>query len=163
MLITLKNKETLIVGDFTMKCCIGLNGTRKKKEEGDNYTPSGIFSLGKLYYRSDRVKKPNTKISTNIIRKNMGWCDDNSSKFYNKEIKINKKINHEKLYRKDKSYDYLIVINYNTKNIKKNIGSVIFLHLTKNYRKTAGCIAVKEKDFIIILKLINKSSKIKIY
>lgn len=163
MLITLKNKETLIMGDFIFKCSIGLNGTRKKKKEGDKCTPSGIFSLGKLYYRSDRVKRPNTKIATTIIKKEMGWCNDISSKFYNKEIKINEKINHEKLYRKDKSYDYLILINYNTKNIKKGIGSAIFLHLTKTYRKTAGCIAVKEKDFNIILKLLNKRSKIKIY
>ena len=93
----------------------------------------------------------------------MGWCDDVKSQFYNKEIKINKEIKHEKLFKKDNAYDYLIIINYNTNNIKYGRGSAIFLHLTKNYQKTAGCIAVKEKDLLIILKLITKNSKIKIY
>ena len=46
--------------------------------------------------------------------------------------------------------------------IIKNRGSAIFLHLTKNYRPTAGCIALKKKDFLILIKLINKKTKIKI-
>jgi len=150
------------LGDFTFKCSIGTNGIKTKKKEGDKCTPRGIFSLGKLYYRPDRVEKPKTKISTISIKKDMAWCDDTASHFYNTQIKVNKKIKHEKLFRKDNSYDYLIVINYNTKSIKKKEGSAIFLHLTKTYKKTAGCIAVKQKDLLIILKLISKKSKIKI-
>ena len=92
----------------------------------------------------------------------MGWCDDVNSKSYNKEIITNKKIKHEKLFRKDNSYDCLVVINYNTKNIKPGKGSAIFLHLTKNYKKTAGCISVKKNDFFVILNLINRKIKIKI-
>ena len=89
MLLNLKNKETLVIDDFIFKCSVGKNGTKIRKTEGDKATPKGKFSLGKLYYRADRVKKPTTKISTKIIKKNMGWCDDVTSKFYNKEIKIN--------------------------------------------------------------------------
>ena len=92
----------------------------------------------------------------------MSWCDDSKSKFYNKEIKVNKKISHEKMYRMDRSYDYLIVINYNTKKIIPFKGSAIFIHLTKNYKKTEGCIALKTKDMLILLKLINKKTIIKI-
>ena len=92
----------------------------------------------------------------------MGWCDDVNSKFYNKEIKTNKKVKHEKLFRKDNSYDCLVVINFNTKNIERGKGSAIFLHLTKNYKKTNGCIAVKKNDLFVILNLINKKTKIKI-
>ena len=163
MLIKLKNKDTLKLDDYILKCSIGKNGIKSKKKEGDKCTPKGVFSLGKLYYRADKVKKPTTKISTKIIKKNMGWCDDVTSKFYNKEMKINKNIKHEKLYRNDHVYDYLIVINYNTKKIKLGKGSAIFLHLTKNYKKTQGCIAVKKKDFLIILNLITKNNRIKIY
>ena len=162
MLIKLKNKDTLRLDDYILKCSIGKNGISSRKKEGDKCTPRGIFKLGKLYYRADRVKKPTTKISTKIIKKNMGWCDDATSKFYNREIKINKKVKHEKLYRDDNVYDYLIVIKYNTKNTKLGKGSAIFLHLTKNYKKTEGCIAVKEKDFLIILNLITANTKIKI-
>ncbi len=92
----------------------------------------------------------------------MGWCNDPNNKFYNKEIKINKSISAEKLYRKDYKYNYLIVINYNTKKTIPYKGSAIFIHLTNNYNPTAGCIALKKKDLLILLKLINKKTKIKI-
>lgn len=163
MLIILKNKETLKVGDFFLKCSVGENGLSSKKKEGDKTTPIGLFSLGKIYYRADRVKKPKTKIITKIITRKMGWCDEPKSKFYNKEIKINqKKISYEKLFRKDSSYNFLIDINYNKRKVVPYKGSAIFIHITKNYKKTAGCIALKEKDFLILVKLINKKTKIKI-
>ena len=162
MKITLKNKYTLKIDDFKFKCCIGRNGFKKNKIEGDKCTPKGAFKLGNLYYRKDRVKKPITKLIVKKIERNMGWCNDSKSKFYNKEIKINKKIKHEKLFRKDYKYNYLLVIEYNTKSTKPNKGSAIFIHLTKNFTPTAGCIALLEKDFLILLKLINKRSIIRI-
>ena len=95
--------------------------------------------------------------------KNMGWCDDVNSKYYNKQIKINKKINHEKLYRKDNVYDILVVINYNLNPIIKEKGSSIFLHVAKkNYNKTQGCIAIKRKELLNLLSQIKKNTKIKI-
>ena len=162
MKITLKNKYTLKIDDFKFKCCIGKNGLKKNKIEGDKYTPKGTFKLGTLYYRKDRVKKPITSLKTKNIKKNMGWCNDSINKFYNKEIKVNKNIRHEKLFRKDYKYNYLLVIEYNTKKIKPNKGSAIFIHLTKNFKATAGCIALLQKDFLIMVKLINKKSTIKI-
>lgn len=93
----------------------------------------------------------------------MGWCNDINNIGYNKQIKLNPKIKSEKLFRKDNKYDYFIIIKYNTDQIIRNRGSAIFLHLTKNYKSTAGCIAVKKKDFLIILKFLNRNSKIKIY
>ena len=163
MLIKVKNKDTLILDDFIFKCSIGKNGIKSKKKEGDKTTPRGLFSIVRLYYRADREKKPLTKIPTKIITKKMGWCDDSESKYYNKEIKINKKIKYEKLFRKDNSYNYFIVIDYNIIKTKPFKGSAIFLHLTDNYKKTQGCIALKKKDFLILIKLINKKTKIKIY
>ena len=162
MKITLKNKYTLKIDDFKFKCCIGKNGLKKNKTEGDKCTPKGTFKLGTLYYRKDRVKKPITKLKIKNIKRNMGWCNDSKNKSYNQEIKINKNIKHEKLFRKDYKYDYLLVIEYNTKKIKANKGSAIFIHLTKNFKATAGCIALLQKDFLIMVKLINKKSTIKI-
>ena len=93
----------------------------------------------------------------------MGWCNDPYNKNYNKEIILNRKNKGEKLYRRDNTYDVLIVIEYNTKKIKPFKGSAIFIHLTKNYSPTEGCIALKKNDLLILLKIINKNSKIKIY
>ena len=81
----------------------------------------------------------------------------------NKLTKIEKKIRHEKLKRKDNKYNLLIPIKYNFKKPITGKGSCIFIHLTKNYKPTAGCIALKEKDFLIILKLLKKDSNIKIF
>ena len=67
-----------------------------------------------------------------------------------------------KTIRKNHNYNILIPIEYNFKKPIENKGSAIFLHLTKNYKKTLGCITLKEKDMIILLKLINKKTKIKI-
>ena len=93
----------------------------------------------------------------------MGWCDDiNNKKNYNKLIKVNKNIKHEKLFRKDYKYDFIIPINYNTKKPKIGRGSAIFIHLTKKYQPTLGCVALQKKDFLILIKLINKNTKIKL-
>ena len=164
MTIFVKNKHTLQVDEFKFKCCIGKKGSTWNKKEGDKKTPKGTFKIENLYFRKDRTIKPTTLLKCIEIKKNMGWCDDvRFPKKYNKLFQIEKKIKHEKLKRKDFKYDLLIPIKYNfTKPIVGN-GSCIFIHLTKDYRGTAGCIALKKKDFLIMLKLIKKKSKIKIF
>jgi L,D-peptidoglycan transpeptidase YkuD (ErfK/YbiS/YcfS/YnhG family) len=72
MIIHLKKKDTLIVDDFKFKCCVGKNGLKKHKIEGDKATPIGIFKINKLYYRADRVEKPITGLKTKIIKKIWG-------------------------------------------------------------------------------------------
>ena len=163
MTIIIKNKETLLFGDFKFKCSTGMRGFAKNKIEGDKKTPRGVFNLGNLYFRKDRNHQPNTKIKCIPIKKNWGWSDDlKNKKHYNKLVDIQNGLKCEKLFRRDNKYDFLIPILYNTKNPVLGKGSAIFLHLTKNYRKTLGCIALKKKDFLILLKLINKKTKIKI-
>jgi L,D-peptidoglycan transpeptidase YkuD (ErfK/YbiS/YcfS/YnhG family) len=164
MTIFIKNKKTLQIDEFKFKCCVGKNGSTKNKIEGDKKTPKGTFKIENLYFRKDRKKKPQTRLKCIEIKKDMGWCNDiRFEKKYNKLFNIKKKIKHEKLKRKDYKYDFLIPIKYNF--IKPNLGkgSCIFIHLTKNYKPTAGCVALKEKDFLIMVKLIKKDSKIKIF
>ena len=163
MAIILKNKDTLIFDDFKFKCSVGKRGIRKLKLEGDKSTPKGSFNIGNLFFRKDKNKKPITRIKCVPIKKFMGWCDDiNSKKNYNKLIRINNYEKHEKLFRHDDKYDYLIPISYNKKRILGK-GSAIFIHLTKDYKGTEGCIALKKKDFLILLKLIKPKMKIKIF
>ncbi len=162
MLIQVKNKGRLIVDEFSFKCSIGKKGLKNNKVEGDKSTPKGTFFLGNVFYRSDRVKKPLTKLKIKKITKEMVWNDNPNDKSYNKLIKSKKGVRSEKLFRGDKSYDYLIVINYNTKKIIPNKGSAIFIHLTKNYKPTLGCIGLQKKDLLILLKIIKKKTKIKI-
>ena len=165
MTLILKNKGTIIIDDFVFKCSIGKGGKTWQKKEGDKKTPMGFFSLGNLYFRKDRFKRPLTKLKSIPIKKNMGWCNDvNNKRFYNKLINLNKikNVRHEKIFRKDYKYDFLIPIKYNFKKPIVGKGSAIFLHLTKKYKPTAGCVSLTKKDFLIVLKLINRKTKFKI-
>ena len=164
MTILVKNKHTLLIDEFKFKCCIGKNGSTKNKREGDKKTPKGTFKIENLYFRKDRIEKPLTLLRCIPIKKSMGWCNDiRFPKKYNKLFKIEKKVKHERLKRKDYKYDLLIPIKYNFKKPITGLGSCIFIHLTQDFNPTAGCIALKEKDFLILLKLLKKNSKIKIF
>ena len=63
MTIFVKNKHTLQIDDFKFRCCIGKKGSTKNKKEGDKKTPKGIYTIGPLYYRSDRNRQPSTKLN----------------------------------------------------------------------------------------------------
>jgi L,D-peptidoglycan transpeptidase YkuD (ErfK/YbiS/YcfS/YnhG family) len=154
-------KHLLLYKGYKLKCSIGKSGIRASKKEGDLASPRGIFKLGLLYYRKDRIKSLKCKIRKRIIKKNMGWCNDSRSKKYNHEVCFPFKYRAEKLYRKDKIYDIFINIKYNYYPTYKGKGSAIFLHLAnKKYKTTKGCIAIQKKDFLKILPLVNNNTKI---
>jgi len=160
MNIIIKNRFLLYKG-YKIKCSIGKNGTTSSKKEGDLSTPKGLFKIGTLYYRKDRIKLNKCKIKKKVIKNNMGWCDDIKSKKYNREIHFPFKYSAERLYLNDKIYDIFINIKYNYTPALKGKGSAIFLHLTnRKYKATKGCIAIHKKDFMKILPLINKRTKI---
>jgi len=154
-------KHYLLYKGYKLKCSIGKSGLTNFKKEGDLATPKGLFRLGLLYYRNDRIKSPKCRIKKRVIKKNMGWCNDIKSKKYNTEISFPFKYGAEKLYRKDNIYDIFINIKYNHFPIIQGKGSAIFLHLShKKHKPTSGCVAVKKEDLIKILPLINKKTKI---
>ena len=157
------NNKFLNFYNYKAKCVVGKRGIGYKKKEGDLITPKGEFKIKYLLYRKDRIKKIQSKIKKIEIKKNMGWCDDPKSKNYNKLVKLPSKFNYEKLYKKKNIYDIILVLNYNMQPIIKNKGSAIFIHVaTKDYRKTEGCIALKKKDLLEIIKKIKKNTKVKI-
>ena len=162
-MIIVKKSGYLNYKNFKFRCALGKNGIKKKVKEGDFITPKGKYKLIKIYYRADRIKKINSPLKKIKLKKNMGWCDDVNSKYYNKQIKINDKISHEKLYRKDSLYDIIVVLNYNLNPIIKGKGSAIFLHVAKkNYSKTQGCIALKRNELLNLVSKIRKNTQIKI-
>ena len=147
--------------NYKIKCSIGKNGITKNKQEGDLKTPKGIFKLKKIFYRKDRIKFIKTYLKKKFIKKNIGWCDDPASKYYNREIKFPFKDSAEKLWRKDNIYDIIIILNYNFNPIIKNKGSAIFLHICKkNYAPTKGCVAINKKDMMGLLANIKNNTKL---
>jgi len=162
-MIIVKKSGYLKYKNFKYRCALGKAGVNKKIKEGDNVTPKGIFKITKIYYRADKIKVIKTNIKKIRITKNMGWCDDPASQFYNRQIKLPSKFSHEKLYRNDDLYDLVAILNYNTDPVIKNKGSAIFMHIAKSsYKKTEGCIALKKDDLIKILMQIKKNTKISV-
>ena len=160
MNINLK-KKILYFGKYKVKCAIGKRGITSKKVEGDKKTPKGIYTLKSIFYRKDKIVKIKSKLKKTPIRKNMGWCDDSSSKYYNKLIKFPFNYTAEKLWLNENIYDVIIIINYNLRPTIKNRGSAIFIHIaSKNYESTKGCIALKKKDIILLAKEIDNKTKI---
>ena len=163
MHILIKNK-LLIYGNYKVKCAIGKRGIGIKKREGDLITPSGIYKIKYIFYRPDKIKNLKTKFRKKTINKKMGWCDDPKSKKYNKLINLPFKFNYEKLYRADGIYDIILVLNFNSKPIKRNRGSAIFIHIAKkNYSPTKGCVAIRRADIKILAKKIDKKTLVKIF
>ena len=77
MIIYLKNKHTLKIGDFYFKCCVGKNGLSKTKIEADYKTPRGTFEIGHLYFRKDRINSIITKLKCIQIKPRMGTWPNN--------------------------------------------------------------------------------------
>jgi L,D-peptidoglycan transpeptidase YkuD (ErfK/YbiS/YcfS/YnhG family) len=162
-MIYINKSSYLRYENLKFRCAIGKAGIGKKKIEGDNITPKGTYKIIKIYYRKDRIKELVSQIKLIKIEKNMGWCDDPKSKKYNQLIYLPTKYSHEKLYRRDNIYDLILVLNYNIKPIIKNKGSAIFIHIArKNYKKTAGCIALEKNNLIKLVLKIQKHTKVKI-
>ena len=155
------SKKYLTYQNNKVKCAIGKKGIGKKQKEGDQITPRGTFRIKNILYRKDKINYFRSVIKKTPIKKNMGWCDDPKSKDYNKLIKYPFNYKSEKLYRSNNIYDIILVLNFNMHPIKKNKGSAIFIHISNNkYSPTQGCIAIKKKEFIKLIKFINKKTKI---
>lgn len=156
------NKNYLTYNRLKIKCAVGKKGIGYKRKEGDLITPNGQFKIKYILYRKDRVKIF-TKLKKKVIKKNMGWCDDPESGHYNKLIKLPFAYKHEKLFKKENIYDIILVLNFNMNPIKKNKGSAIFIHVAKdNFKKTEGCVAIKKKNLIKIIREINQNTRVKI-
>ena len=160
--IKLKNKY-LYFNKYKIKSAIGKREITRKKVEGDNKTPGGIFKFQGIFYRKDRLPNFKTSLKKKAIKKNMGWCDDPKSKFYNKLIKFPFNFRAEKLWISQNIYDVILVINYNTKPTIKGKGSAIFLHIAKKkFSPTKGCIAISKKNMSLLLDGINGKTKLRI-
>ena len=157
------NKKFLTFNNYKAKCALGKRGIGFKRKEGDLITPKGTFKIKYILYRKDRVKRIQSKLKKIKIKKDMGWCDDSKSNYYNKLIKLPSKYTYEKLYKSENIYDIILVLNFNMNPVLKKKGSAIFIHVArKNFAKTEGCVAIKKTYLLKIIKEIKTSTKVKI-
>lgn len=148
-----ESKGTLYFQGREYPCFFGKNGLTVSKFEGDGKTPIGKFSLGKCFYRADRIRLPDTSLSFRAITPDDGWCDDQAHPMYNQLVVLPFEGRHEKLYLEEGIYDIVIEVLYNQDPVVLGKGSAIFWHLQSESRAfTEGCLAIERKAFLEILK-----------
>ena len=139
-------------GTHRSRCALGKGGVTKTKKEGDGKTPIGRYRLRRIWYRPDRIMRPQSPLPIAEISQKSGWCDDVRSSLYNIPIERPSAARHERLWRHDRLYDVFFELGMNDAPPEKGAGSAIFLHLEKdNFRPTLGCIAVNNATMRFLL------------
>lgn len=157
-------RGSLRFGDLQFDCALGRSGIRREKAEGDGATPAGRFPLRSLYYRADRLARPQTTLPRHIISTEYGWCDDPASPAYNRHVRLPFAARHETLWREDELYDLIVILGHNDDPPVSGAGSCIFLHVARpDYSPTEGCVALKKRDLLTLLATIGRETFIHIH
>jgi L,D-peptidoglycan transpeptidase YkuD (ErfK/YbiS/YcfS/YnhG family) len=153
----------LEINGTSYQCALGKAGIIDDKREGDGGTPRGAFKPRELWYRSDRLPKPETGLPIREITPSDGWADDVNLPEYNRHVTLPYQGSHESLWREDHVYDLIIPISYNDEPPVAGLGSAIFIHIAREgYTPTAGCIALKQEDLLKVLQSCNAETTITI-
>lgn len=138
-------------GTLSLPCALGRSGVTHLKREGDGATPAGRHRLLRLIVRHDRGLRPSTPLPLRPMRRNDGWCEDPRHGSYNRPIRLPSSAGHETMWRDDRLYDIVGVLDWNLAPRASGRGSAIFLHLARPaYSPTAGCIALKLRDLRLL-------------
>ena len=137
-----------------MTCALGRSGlvSQDQKTEGDGATPTGCWPLRRVYWRPDRLEKPETTLPVSAIQTDDGWCDDPTDPAYNRLVRLPYPASCETLTREDELYDIIVVLGHNDNPPVPGKGSAIFLHCAKpGYPPTQGCVALDRADLLRVL------------
>lgn len=151
----LTTRGVLTLGGITVPCALGRSGVTRTKREGDGATPAGSFELMNVYYRADRQSRPRTALPVEKLAPEDGWCDDPGHPRYNRPVELPFAASHEKMWRDDRLYDIVVVLDCNMYPAVPGRGSAIFFHIAReDYTPTEGCIAVAPAHMRLILSKI---------
>ena len=149
------------LGHGVKHAALGRSGVGALKREGDGGTPLGRFAVRQVLYRADRIARPRTRLPVHAIRAHDGWCDDPTSRNYNRLIKLPSRRSAEGLKREDHLYDLVLVLGYNDRPRVKGKGSAIFMHLARpGFTPTDGCIALTRHDLAMLLAQVKRGTQI---
>ena len=158
-----KNGAMVDWGAGPRHAAIGLPGIAVKGGEGDGITPIGAFPVREIFYRADRIPKPDTRLPLRVIEKDDGWCDAPDDPNYNRLVKLPYPASAEQMWREDHLYDLVVVLGYNDHPVVKGRGSAIFLHLAREgYPPTAGCVALTDHDLRAALAQFHSGDRVRI-
>jgi L,D-peptidoglycan transpeptidase YkuD (ErfK/YbiS/YcfS/YnhG family) len=150
-------------GQGRRRCAIGPAGIGAKTREGDGITPRGIFPVREVFYRADRIARPELRLPLRIIAPDHGWCDAPRDRNYNRLVNLPYPAGAESLWRDDRLYDLIAVLGFNDDPVVPGKGSAIFLHLSKpDYAPTEGCVALSLADALAALAQLRPGDRIAI-
>lgn len=154
----------LRIGNRVIRCAIGKNGITSPGREGDGATPAGTFPLRHVLYRSDRGQRPSTALRTRPIGPRDGWCDESTDTAYNQPVRLPYPSSAEKLVRRDRLYDVIVVLGHNDAPVVPGLGSAIFMHVARpGLGPTLGCVALNPDDLDYVLRRVTADSTITIH
>jgi L,D-peptidoglycan transpeptidase YkuD (ErfK/YbiS/YcfS/YnhG family) len=150
-----RSQGLLRIADRVLPCALGRGGLRSSKREGDGGTPIGRWPLLRVRYRPDVQMGLRTGLPLKPIRPADGWCDAPSDANYNRAVRHPYRASAELLWRSDRLYDVVIVLDYNVRRRARGRGSAIFMHVARaGYRPTEGCIALERRHLTWLLSKI---------
>jgi L,D-peptidoglycan transpeptidase YkuD (ErfK/YbiS/YcfS/YnhG family) len=126
-----------------------------RKREGDGGTPRGKLPLRRLWYRPDKVRAPHSFLPARATQKDDLWCDAPGDRNYNRPVKAPYPASHEKMWRDDDVYDFVVELGWNDRPRLQGRGSAIFMHLARpGFKPTEGCVALRRRDMERLLPLL---------
>lgn len=138
-----RSRGILSLGNLTLPCALGRGGITRRKREGDGATPAGRFEVLDVYFRADRGRRPSTGLPVAALHPDDGWCDEPEHPRYNRPVTLPFSASHEKMWRQDRLYDIVVVLDCNLNPAVRGRGSAIFFHLAReDWRPTLGCVAL---------------------
>ena len=147
------------------QCAIGKHGViaAAEKTEGDGAAPLGVWTMKRVFWRSDRLARPHTGLETVPLRPHDGWCDAPDDPLYNRPVRLPYPASHEVLWREDHVYDLIVELDHNSSPVVANRGSAIFFHLAHfDYRPTEGCVAISLEDMLETLAVADRGARLEI-
>ena len=140
-------------------CAIGSGGVTTDKIEGDGATPAGVHRVMGMYYRPDRMARPNTW-AIPVGPRDL-WSDATGQVDYNHHVRAPYPHSHEQLRRADPLYDMVLITDWNWPVATPGKGSAIFLHVWRCPRyPTAGCIAFSQQNLRWIVDRIAPGTRL---
>ena len=150
----------LRAGGLTLPVTLGRGGVKANKREGDGATPAGRFQALRLWWRGDRLPRPDSsRLPTRRIGRSDAWCEDPSDRRYNRPFRRSAKEPGDRLWRDDGLYDVFVEIDHNTRPRVAGRGSAVFIHVARPVAPTAGCIALRRGDLSRLVRRIGPKTK----
>lgn len=152
-------------GPLTCRCVLGQGGVvaAGHKREGDGTSPQGTWPLRRVFYRADRLSRPQTQLACIPLRPQDGWCDDPDHPLYNRPVTKPFPARHEDLWRTDHIYDIVVELGHNDAPVQPRRGSAVFLHLARpDFGPTRGCVAIDLPDMLRLLHLSTPTTELTI-